>query len=155
MPKFGRQSKKRLETCHLDLQRVLHVVIEYYDFTVLVGYRSPERQKILYDAGRSKVQTSKHNENPSLAVDIAPWPIRWADFPYGSLEQIQSIEDLRRDCEAWARDLGRFYFLAGRIMTLAESQGVKLRWGGDWDGDGDFRDQTLQDLVHFEIKGKI
>jgi peptidoglycan L-alanyl-D-glutamate endopeptidase CwlK len=26
-----------------------------------------------------------------------------------------------------------------------------IRWGGDWDGDQDFRDQTFDDLAHFEL----
>jgi len=29
--------------------------------------------------------------------------------------------------------------------------GVDLRWGGDWDGDTEVRDNGFDDLVHFEI----
>jgi peptidoglycan L-alanyl-D-glutamate endopeptidase CwlK len=30
--------------------------------------------------------------------------------------------------------------------------GVKLRWGGNWDRDGEpVTDQDFQDLVHFEL----
>jgi peptidoglycan L-alanyl-D-glutamate endopeptidase CwlK len=39
-------------------------------------------------------------------------------------------------------DYEKFYWFGGYI-----------RWGGDWDGDGDFKDQTLVDLVHWEING--
>jgi peptidoglycan L-alanyl-D-glutamate endopeptidase CwlK len=71
---------------------------------------------------------SKHNSKPSLAVDIAPYPIDWADDE-------------------------RFYFLAGIIKAASHQVGVKVRWGGDWDSDDDFHDQTFMDLGHFEIRG--
>ena len=29
--------------------------------------------------------------------------------------------------------------------------GIDLRWGGDWDRDTEVRDNTFDDLVHFEI----
>ena len=28
---------------------------------------------------------------------------------------------------------------------------IKLRWGGDWNDNKDFSDQTFDDLVHFEL----
>ena len=43
-------------------------------------------------------------------------------------------------------------YLAGLIMALAAVNRVHLRWGGDWDEDGEpITDQTFNDLVHFEI----
>jgi peptidoglycan L-alanyl-D-glutamate endopeptidase CwlK len=30
--------------------------------------------------------------------------------------------------------------------------GIKIRWGGDWDSDGDINDNRFDDLVHVEIK---
>ena len=37
------------------------------------------------------------------------------------------------------------------IKGIALAKGIKLRWGGDWDGDGDMTDQTLHDKPHFEL----
>lgn len=37
------------------------------------------------------------------------------------------------------------------VFEVAQSCGVKLRWGGDWDGDGDIYDNKLFDPAHFEI----
>ena len=28
---------------------------------------------------------------------------------------------------------------------------IKIRWGGDWDSDNIMKDQTFNDLPHFEI----
>ncbi|MDM7980178.1 MAG: M15 family metallopeptidase [Rhizobium sp.] len=37
------------------------------------------------------------------------------------------------------------------VFETAQSLGVKLRWGGDWDGDGNIYDNQLFDPAHFEI----
>lgn len=130
MPSFGTASRKRLDTCHADLQDICELVIVNYDFTVLEGFRSNSRQDDLFRQGKSKLRggESKHNHNPSLAVDIAPYPIDWDDT-------------------------GRFYLLAGFMFQTASQLGVQLRWGGDWDRDWIHSDQTWFDLPHFEIHG--
>jgi len=132
MPSFGTASRQRLDTCHPDLIQVCELVIENYDFTVLEGNRSNARQDELFRQGKSKLKAgeSKHNASPSRAVDIAPYPIDWDD-------------------------LHRFYLLAGFMFQGASQLGVKLRWGGDWDGDWIHTDQTFHDLPHFELVGDI
>jgi peptidoglycan L-alanyl-D-glutamate endopeptidase CwlK len=101
---------------------------EIMEVSILEGYRTPARQKELYDAGKSKVKAggSKHNVMPSQAVDVAPYPLDWDDR-------------------------GRFYIFAGVVKAIASKYGVKMRYGGDWDGDGRTTDQTFYDLGHFEI----
>ena len=128
MPKFSKVSLQRLETCHADLQKICKEVIKYYDISILYGHRNRTDQDQAFEDGASKLKypKSKHNQMPSLAVDIAPYPIAW--------EKEKS-----------------FYYLAGMIKAEAEKLGVKIRWGGDWDGDGDLSDQTFFDLVHYEI----
>lgn len=127
MPRFGQRSNERLNTCHPDLQRLFRAVVAVIDCSVLEGHRSLERQAELLASGKSKVRRSKHNASPSLAVDVAPYPIDWQDT--------QRFVDFGRFVEAKAREMG-----------------ISLRWGGDWDGDGDRSDQTFDDLVHFELR---
>ena len=131
MPRFGKKSKSKLNTCHPDIHKVMDEAIKHYDFSVTYGFRSLEVQKMLYDSRPPLTKTlrGKHNEMPSLAIDIAPYPI---DF----------------------KNLKRFYFMAGIVLATAKSFGIDLRWGGDWDGDMDLDDQTFMDLGHFEIKTK-
>ena len=128
MPSFGDRSRAKLDTCHKDLQELCELVIETYDFTVLEGHRSNERQEELFRQGKSKLRAgkSKHNRSPSIAVDIAPYPIDWDNA-------------------------SRFYLLAGFMFQAAHDLGVTLRWGGDWDRDWDHADQSFMDLPHFEI----
>ena len=128
MPSFGTASRQRLDTCHIDLQEVCELAIVNYDFSVLEGFRSNARQDELFRQGKSKLGagTSMHNSDPSMAVDIAPYPIDWENPK-------------------------RFYLLAGFMFQAASQLGVKLRWGGDWDGDWIHTDQSFMDLPHFEL----
>ena len=129
MPKFGNKSEKELSTCAEPLVEICRTAIQVYDFSVIYGYRNKEQQNELFENGMSKViyPDSKHNIEPSRAVDLAPYPIDW-------------------------KDIKRFYYLAGIIMSVAYLLDYKIRWGGDWDIDTDFNDQTFFDLGHFEIK---
>lgn len=113
MPYLSDRSKRRLETCDDRLQSICYAVIELTDFTVLCGHRGREAQTDAYDQGASKLQWpfSKHNGLPSLAVDLAPYPIDWQDeIAFGRL--------------------------AGFMLAEAARQGVPLQWGYDlwgWD----------------------
>ena len=128
MPSFGAKSLEKLDTCHYLLKDICSEVIKTYDFTVLEGHRSNERQEELFRQGKSKLRAgqSKHNQNPSHAVDIAPYPIDWDDT-------------------------NRFYLLAGFMFQAATEYDVVIRWGGDWDRDWEHKDQSFMDLPHFEI----
>ena len=145
MPKFGKKSLDRLATCHPDLQKVMNEAIKHYDFTILYGYRTPNEQFELYKKGRTfkngkwtkvgttfteldgKIKKSKHNYLPSLAVDVAPYPIDW-----NNLDRFKKLNDV--------------------VMKCAKKLGIGLVWGADWDGDGDIAEHTLQDYPHFELK---
>lgn len=129
MPTFSKTSASRLATCDERLQKVFNEVIKYFDCTIIEGHRGEEDQNKAYNAGRSKVKfpNSKHNKNPSKAVDVIPYTIDW-------------------------KDVQRMCFFAGFVMATAISMGIQLRWGGDWDGDTDLKDNTFDDLVHFELK---
>lgn len=129
MPTFGDKSSKQLATCDERIQRILNKVVESWDCVVIEGKRSEAQQKINVANGASKTLESKHVYpigQPSLAVDVAPYPIKWNDY-------------------------NRFYAFAGFVIGIATSMDIKLRWGGDWDSDRDFSDQKFNDLPHFEL----
>ena len=134
MPKFGKTSSKRLESCDPMLQLVLRKAINIIDFSILEGHRSTEKQQEYFKSGLSKLdgvtQKSKHQAMPSKAVDIAPYPIDFTDK-----EKVRA----------------RFYHLQGVIKAVAYDLGVSLRFGLDWDSDGEFTDQSFDDLPHVEL----
>ncbi len=126
---FSKASRAKLDTCVPELQAVFNEVIKSYDCTIVCGRRTALEQEELYRRGLSKKMAggSKHETSPlSEAVDVAPYPINWEDY-YS------------------------FYHFAGFVLGVAAGMGVKLRWGGDWDGDNDLHDQTFMDLGHFEV----
>lgn len=141
MGMFSKNSVAMLGTCHPDLQRIFYEVVLFHDCTIIEGTRAIERQKQLFASGKTKTMASKHINTPSLAVDAAPF-IYGRGIPW---------PDKKLAGNTYTKDLCQFYLFAGIVLDRADSLGVKLRWGGDWDRDFDLADQTFDDLVHFEL----
>jgi peptidoglycan L-alanyl-D-glutamate endopeptidase CwlK len=125
MPRFGKRSKQRLKGVDAKLVNVLNELVKIMDVTIIEGLRSQERQNELVAKGASKTKYSKHIQGK--AVDVAPYPIDWKD-----------------------RD--RFHYMGGMVRGIGQQLGVNIRWGGDWDSDGETKDNSFDDLVHVEIK---
>lgn len=125
MPRFGKRSKQRLKGVDTKLVNVLNELVKIMDVTIIEGLRSQERQNELVAKGASKTKYSKHIQGK--AVDVAPYPIDWKD-----------------------RD--RFHYMGGMVRGIGQQLGVNIRWGGDWDSDGETKDNSFDDLVHVEIK---
>lgn len=137
-------------TCHPDLIMIVteSLKVSPVDFGVAHGQRPIDEQNKLYQQGRTtpgKIVTykdgytnkSKHNYQPSMAVDLYCWPrhIMW--------------------------DSAHLSVLAGVILSTAKrlkAEGkimLDLRWGNDWDGDGilvksDATERFI-DEPHFEL----
>ena len=136
MPEFGKRSRAILNTVDPRLVECCEAVVVHFDITAISGFRGKEEQNELVAQGRSKTEWphSKHNRNrhgqlqePCIAVDIAPWPIDWSDT-------------------------NAFVYMAGLIIQAGIDRGYKIRWGGNWDMDDEvIKDQTFQDLGHFEL----
>lgn len=128
------KSKVRLSSCHPDLILLANEVARDEDCMVLVGHRVKEEQEYAFNAKLSELNwpNSKHNDIPSSAFDLVPKPLNW-------------------------NDKVKFYQFSGIVIGIARrlfNEGKmhhKIRWGGDWDSDGDLHDQNLMDLVHFEL----
>ena len=129
MPKFGKRSKERLKGVDAKLVNVLNELIKIMDVTIIEGVRSKEKQYEYFLKGKSKIDGIKKKGQHQLgkAVDLAPYPIDWSN----------------RDS---------FYYMGGMLRGIAQQMGVKVRYGGDWDGDGKTKDNRFDDLVHIEIR---
>ena len=125
MPRFGKRSKERLKGVDAKLVNVANELIKLMDVTVIEGLRSQERQNELVAQGKSKTKFGKHVAGKAL--DLAPYPIDW-------------------------NDRERFHYMGGLVRGIGHSLGVSVRWGGDWDSDGEIKDNSFDDLVHIEIK---
>jgi peptidoglycan L-alanyl-D-glutamate endopeptidase CwlK len=143
MPKFSPTSEARLGTCDSRLVVLFHRVVAVYDCTILEGHRGQEAQDRAHAEGRSKLKwpDGNHNRFPSNAVDAAPFDAEKAGVNWNT--DVKTPEG--------RANLARFYHFAGIVQGVASQMGLRVRWGGDWDSDTRFDDQTFQDLVHFEL----
>lgn len=106
---FGTRSKERLQGVHPDLVKVLEEAIKEspLDFSITEGLRTKERQKALFDAGKSQTMNSRHLTGK--AVDIAvikDGEVTW-DFKY-------------------------YQLAADHIKKVAKELKIDIVWGGDW-----------------------
>jgi len=147
MASYSRASEHKLRTVHPLLQRTFRKVLEFFDHTILEGHRGQEAQHAAFVKGASKLDwpDGNHNAYPSEATDATPHPIDFAD---GSLVKDGKLDRVK------LRALCRLYYFAGCVVGVAHALGDPVRWGGDWDSDEDFSDQTFNDLVHFERVNK-
>lgn len=127
MPSFSARSKGHLATCHYLLQELMNSVVTEYDISILCGFRDWAEQERLFLAGKSRARpgASKHNSVPSMAVDIAPYPIDWNDT-------------------ARFEQMGAVVFRHWEAMPLATRGGWELVWGKGFKG--------LVDYPHFELR---
>jgi len=139
MYSLSKTSAKNLVTCDNRLITLVHAVLEVMDVSVLYGHRSTKEQFELFQVGRQLIDghwiivdkkeiktykdgitdLSKHNVKPSLAVDIAPYPIDW-------------------------KDIERFKRMADVFLYKAQELRIKARWGGDFK---DFKDYPHFELI--------
>lgn len=128
---WGERSAKVRATLDPRLKRIVDELLPLIDVSLISGHRGEEEQNSLFRTGKSTLEypQSKHNAYPSLAVDLQPYP-----SPV-------------RDEKLW----GALGYIAGTAMGIARKHGVTLRWGGDWNRNGDMTDQKFDDLFHLEI----
>lgn len=126
MPVLSPRSLAALETCGGPLQILMKKAIGRTDFTIIIGHRTKEAQDLAFKTGHSKQSWphSKHNSVPSLAVDIAPYPINWED-----VDAFKRLSDIIK--ETW------------ESLSEEEKGGWSLEWGGDW--------KSFKDLPHYQI----
>ncbi len=130
MPSFSRASLINLNTCHPKLQELANEVVKTIDCTVVCGFRNQQEQEKAFLNRRSDKHwpDSKHNSNPSTAMDLVP-------YVSGS--------------PTWQER--QAYFFSGRVVEIANRMGIPIRTGADWDQDNDVNDQGLKDPCHFEL----
>jgi peptidoglycan L-alanyl-D-glutamate endopeptidase CwlK len=105
----------------------MYEAIKVTDFSVICGFRGEKEQNEAYARGHSKLKwpQSKHNQTPSMAVDIVPYPIDWND-------------------ELRFRTLGAVVKEIWSQLPPEKRAGYALIWGGDF--------KNFRDLPHFELK---
>lgn len=132
--RYSEASIRKLETCHGELQIIALEMSRKYNCTVVCGTRSLADQQKAYNSGASKVKPgdSKHNCFPSNAIDLVP---------YEAVLLWKEGKDLKPR---------KYKEFSSAVFKIANEYNIKIRWGGDWDLDGDSSDQTFMDFAHYE-----
>lgn len=129
MARFGALSQQRLKGAHPLLQQLMVECIKHYDFLILDSQRGRKAQEDAVRRGTSKVSfgNSAHNWAPSVALDIAPFPLDW-------------------------HDLARFIELQFDVVRPAAKQlHIPIRQGLDWNMNGLITDKEWRDYPHIEL----
>ncbi len=132
------KSLAKLSGVHPNLVNVVKLAAKNcpIEFWVVEGVRTLEKQKELYAIGRTKpgrkvtwTLNSKHRiqaDGTCHAVDLLPAPFDW-------------------------KDTKPFDVVSKAMFDAAHELGVEIRWGADWDSDGQPRERGESDSPHFEI----
>ena len=138
---FGTASRERMKGLHGDLVAVLNRAIQLttQDFSITCGVRTKAEQAALYAQGRTTpgpvvtwTLNSRHIPGPDglgRAVDVVPSPVDW-NTP------------------------SKFDAIADAMFKASTELGVSIRWGADWDQDGNRRERGESDSPHFELAPK-
>ena len=134
MPVFGPRSEENLSQAHPALQTVMRAAIARtkQDFTVICGHRDKAGQEAAFRAKNTKVRypNSAHNQTPSCAVDVIPYPFKgWND------------KNIHKELKA----------IADVVLAVAKELNIPVRWGADWNRNGRTDDETFVDSPHFEL----
>lgn len=125
---FSQQSKNSIAKLHPKLRAIVEEAIDEIDFKVLDSTRGRAAQTKAFMQGNSKAKfgQSAHNYVPAIAMDLFPAPYDW-------------------------NNIAAFDRLAKVIMRIAKEHGTPIRWGGDWNMDGDKTKSDAWDKPHFEL----
>lgn len=137
MTALSASSEAKLATCSSTLQTVVRTVAGLWrgELVVLCGHRNEADQNQAFADGKSKKRwpDGEHNAMPSNAVDLVP-----AEIVAG----VRKID--------W-NDRERMHLLAGMMIAAGAMIGTPIRFGGDWDMDTEVKDNSFDDLVHYEL----
>ena len=155
---LGQRSLIQYDTLHPDLRMVVDWALRHclVAFTITEGHRSVERQHELFKSGREFLNgrwkltkpklkktnidgyaiKGKHNESPSHALDFCV-------YVSGKPELAWDIPHLTY--------IGASLVAAGEALYGQGAISHKVRWGGNWDKDGDLADNNFYDRPHVEI----
>jgi peptidoglycan LD-endopeptidase CwlK len=132
MYKLSEASVRTMTGVHPDLIKVVRRAIEIteVDFKVGEGLRSKQRQRQLVNEGKSKTMNSRHLTGHAVDLwALVDGKISWQQAPYIKI--------------------------AEAMKTAAKELGIKIRWGGDWDGDGNWKEEKFFDGPHFELSSAV
>lgn len=125
MPLFSKESSQKLFTCDKRLQDLMRAVVKEKDITIICGHRGEAEQEQACAEGKSRLHypNSKHNSEPSHAVDFAPYHEEEPHIHWNDLDEFNKHIDF--------------------ILSKAKEMGIKIKSG---------RDFSFRDYDHIQLE---
>jgi len=138
MPAFtSSRSIRVFGELNADLRAVCNEAIKHIDFSLIDGHRTTAQQQQKFAQGVSKLdgitKRSKHQ-----GVDGVSWAFDFIPAPFTN----------------W-NDHVLFASYAHYFRGIAIAKGIELTWGGDWNRNFRWHDQTFHDYPHIELTGRM
>ena len=143
------ENKEKLEGVNPELVQLVKETSKVINVRILEGVRSVKRQAELMRKSKSRI--SNASTAPHVlgnAVDMVPLTKRGLFAGWGQIKTLESIDEV-------TKELGLFYSMQAVFRTFAYLLDRKVRVGADWNMDWNFKDQSFDDLVHFEISKEV
>ena len=151
---LSKRSLDNLNTCHKDLQLIVKEAIKHsqVDFIIIEGERTVERQQMLFDKGKSKVNPKAYT--PDVLITKGKHivnELRKESWAFDFIVHVNGKPNLTYDKHHLMYLIGVFTSIAS--MLLEEGKIThEIRSGANWDLDGELvYDQTFLDMPHIEL----
>lgn len=148
------RSRKNIESCHNDLQLVVNESLKYsqVDFTIIEGERTSERQQMLFDTGKSKVNPKKYS--PEILITKGKHitnEFRNESWAFDFIVSVPGKPKLIYDKYHLLYLIGVFTSIGKRLYSEGKIT-HQIRSGANWDMDGELKyDQGFFDAPHIEL----
>ncbi len=135
--KLSERDYAALTGVHPDIVRVMEAaaVRSFLNWFVHEGVRTPARQRMLLDAGRTMTLDSAHLSR-AIIVDGVPQILGCA------------VDLVLRDKKGADWNFGHYFALAAEVLEAASRLRVPMRWGGHFRNR---RGARFADGLHFEL----
>lgn len=156
---FGKRSEENLSEVKEDLELILRLGLKRskVDFGIYEGSRSVETQRTHFKNGASSIDPDSYPSLEALCSKAKHIVIEGHEY-YDKSRAVDILVAEKYNGKNLTFDYIHLSYIAGVLMSVSEElyeQGLvvhKIRWGGDWDGDGIIAlDHKLKDLVHIEL----
>lgn len=146
MKQWDARSLKQRDTLMGSLRLLMDDALRISDvpFQIVQGARTIEEQQRYFNDGKSKINPRDYPTREKLYAA--------AKHVTGPGMPLSRAVDIIIDVKGKEYDKAHMCYVAGVVMAIAALRGIPVRWGGNWDGDGELlSDQKLIDMPHFEL----
>lgn len=146
MKQWDARSLKQRDTLIGSLRLLMDDALRVSDvpFQLVQGARTVEEQQRYFNEGKSKVNPKAYPDRDKLYAA--------AKHVTGPGMPLSRAVDIIIDVKGKEYDKAHMCYVAGVMLAIARLRSIPVRWGGNFDRDGQILEQDFDDLPHFELE---